>query len=175
MFLLASCLKAQSDVNLLIKKVENSKNYQDSIENLNHLSEYYRVVAPDSAMFVSVLAYNISLREKDTIKIIQSGNQLAMVYKEVGKTKLALSTILKNTTFQSGTFTDSLVGTTNLIKGHIYSELSDSPSAIKNYNLAIENFASIKDSIGLSYAYSGLGIVLYDKCNLKEALSSYKK
>jgi len=109
MFLLASCLKAQSDVNLLIKMVENSKNYQDSIENLNHLSEYYRVVAPDSAMFVSVLAYNISLREKDTIKIIQSGNQLAMVYKEVGKTKLALSTILKNTTFQSGTFTDSLV------------------------------------------------------------------
>jgi tetratricopeptide (TPR) repeat protein len=163
------------DIKTLLKKVDNSKNYKDSIESLNQLSEYYRVVAPDSAMSVSVLAYNISLRERDTFHIIHSGNQLAMVYKEVGKTKLALSTILKNSSFQTGSFSDSLLGTTNLIKGHIYSELSDSPSAIKYYAEAIEKYLLSNDSIGLSYAYSGLGIVHYDLQNLKQALDSYKK
>ena len=68
---------------------------------------------------------------------------------------------------------DTLIANTQLVAGHVYSNLQKEKAAIYNYKECLRFFKSINDSSGISYTYSGLGIVYYDNKKYEEALNNY--
>lgn len=164
---------SQLIINDLKKKLSLSENYKDSVGLLNALSENYRVIYSDSAEELAFLAYKISLINKDTALIIKSGNALAMAQKDNEASNAALSTILRVYALHKQFSSKELLASSHLIRGHIYNKLTNGNRAIEFYNKSINLYKELNDSSGLSYAYSGLGIVYYDRGEKYLALENY--
>ena len=163
----------QLNIEKLKQELSTSNNYKDSVNILNELSEHYRVIYPDSAEEVAFKAYKISLKQQDTALIIESGNRLAMAQKDNGASKAALSTILRVYELHKEFQNKTLLASSHLIKGHIYNSLYDGERAIDFYQKSVDLFKELNDSSGLSFAYSGLGIVYYDRGEKYLALENY--
>ena len=157
----------------LLKKLSTSDNKADSIATLIDLSERYRFTQPDKGLKLAQKALNLSYVLSDTSLMIRSANKLAILEKENSITTSALGTIIKSLTWANNIQNDSLLANTQLVAGHVYSSLNNDELAIENYSNCLTFFKSANDSNGISYTYSGLGIVYYDNKEYDEALNNY--
>lgn len=145
----------------------------NSIDSLLDLSLEMRMSDPANSITPSKKALNSSIQLNDTFRIVTSINQLAMAYKVNQDFNQALSIIFQADKYFPNFKDKNLEASSDLVKGHIYNELSSFNEALDSYNNALQKFHTTKDSIGLSYTYSGIGIIYYDKGDIESALLNY--
>jgi two-component sensor histidine kinase len=166
-------LNAESSEKELKKRLAHTKGINDSIIALIDLSEHYRFTKPDKGLTLAKEAFNLSYEIEDTVLMIKSANKLAILEKENSENTGALKTILKSLNWASKLKRDTLIANTQLVAGHVYSNLKKEKAAIHHYKKCLQFFKSINDSNGISYTYSGLGIVYYDNKKFDDALNNY--
>ena len=164
---------AETSEKELKNNLANSKGIRDSIVAIIDLSEHYRFTNPDKGLVYAKQALHLSYKIEDTILMVKSANKLAVLEKENSENTSALKTILKSLNWALGLKKDTLIANTQLVAGHVYSNLQKEKAAIYNYKECLRFFKSINDSSGISYTYSGLGIVYYDNKKYEEALNNY--
>tara|TARA_R110001592_G_scaffold99005_5_gene282228 strand:+ start:1270 stop:3096 length:1827 start_codon:yes stop_codon:yes gene_type:complete len=166
-------LNAETSEKELKKNLANAKGISDSIIALIDLSEHYRFTKPDKGLILAKEALNLSYKIEDTTLMIKSANKLAIFEKETSENTSALKTILKSLNWANRLKKDTLIANTHLVAGHVYSNLKKEKAAVYYYKKCLQFFKSINDSSGVSYTYSGLGIVYYDNKKYDEALNNY--
>jgi len=157
----------------LLEKIAHARNKNDSILAMIELSESYRFSHPDEGLKIARKALSLSYFLSDTSLMIRSANKLAILEKENSMATSALGTIIKSLTWAEESKNDSLIANAKLVAGHVYSSLNNDKLAIDNYKGCLAFYKSINDSSGISYTYSGLGIVYYDNEEYDDALNSY--
>ncbi len=145
----------------------------DSINSLIEISENYRFNTPEKGLKSAKRALKLSLAIQDTSLMIKSANKLAILEKENSINTTALGTIIQSLTWANKIENDSLIANSQLVAGHIYSNLNNKKQAIENYKKCLNFYKRVKDSSGISYTFSGLGIVYYDNHQYDKALNSY--
>lgn len=169
-----SCiLHAETSEKELKKNLINANGISDSIIAFIDLGEHYRFTQPEKGLVYARKALHLSYKIEDTILMVKSSNKLAILEKENSKNTFALKTILNSLAWVNKLKKDTLIANTQLIAGHVYSSLKKGKAAITNYKECLRFFKSINDSTGISYTYSGLGIVYYDNKKYEEALNNY--
>lgn len=173
-FIAFSCiLHAKNTEKELKNNLVNAKGIKDSIVAYIDISEHYRFTRPEKGLIYAKEALLLSQKVKDTILMVKSANKLAILEKENNDNTSALRTILKSLNWAKGLNKDTLVANTQLVAGHVYSNLQKEQAAIYNYKECLRFFKSVNDSSGISYTYSGLGIVYYDNKKYDDALNNY--
>lgn len=142
----------------------------DSIWVLIDASEEFRFSDPEKGLETSMLAYALSIELNDTLLMILSSNKKALLQKE---NSLALGSIINSLDWANRLGNNGLLADTRLVAGHVYSKLGSLDKSLNLYNKALEYFIAESDSSGISYTYSGMGIVNFDLGNSTEALDYY--
>lgn len=172
-FLLVCLLSfGKTDTNYL-NKLENAKSQKDSIRALLDISEHYRLKTPEKGLKTAKQALLLSNKAADTVLIIKSGYKLAMIQKENSLYSSALGTIINSINLATAINSDSLLADGNLVAGHIHANMGSYNKANESYKQALNYFLSKNDSSGISYTYSGLGIIFYDRGENESALKYY--
>lgn len=158
------CLGSTTNNTLLTK---------DSIRSLIEQSEKFRFTKPEQGLKLAKEALVLCYKIADTSMMVKSANKLAILEKENSINTSALGTIIKSLAWANDLKNDTLIANSQLVAGHIYSNLGNYKEATANYKSCLDFFKSINDSSGISYTYSGLGIVNYDNKKFDEALNNY--
>ncbi|MCB9359972.1 MAG: tetratricopeptide repeat protein [Flavobacteriales bacterium] len=166
-------LHAETSEKKLKNNLANAKGGKDSIFVFIDLSDHYRFTRPEKGLVYAKKALLLSQKVQDTMLMVKSANKLAILEKENNDNTSALRTILKSLNWAKELGKDTLIANTQLVAGHVYSNLQKVQSAIYNYKKCLKFFKSVNDSSGISYTYSGLGIVYYDNKKYDEALNNY--
>lgn len=171
--LLLFCVSIFSQNTELESQLIQANNKKDSINILIDLSESYRFTHPEKGLEYALKALGISLSVFDTLLMVQSASKLAMLQKENSLKTTAKGTIIQSLTWAKAFGDKKLITNAQLITGHIYSSLNNSSLALEYYTQCLKSFKENNDSSGMSYTYSGLGIVHYDNGRYEKALNSY--
>jgi two-component sensor histidine kinase len=156
-----------------VNQLKLASNKADSIKVLIEASEEFRFLKPEKGLETSILAHSLSLELMDTTLLILSSNKKALLQKENSLDNLALGSIINSLDWANKYKNDSLLAYTGLVAGHVYSNLGNSNKSLLHYENALSYFINVNDSIGLSYTYSGMGIVKFDLGNNLKALDYY--
>lgn len=170
---LYSLLAIGADKNSLEDNLFEAQNKSDSVKALITLSEYSRFTHPEEGLSFALEALELSLALSDTVLIVKSSNKLAILQKENSLYTNAKGTIINALSLAKKISQADLFASSQLIAGHIYSSLNEEKVAKDYYNKCLQTFLGINDSNGVSYTYSGLGIVYYDNEQYEKALDSY--
>lgn len=153
--------------------LNHTGNKVDSITKFIKLSEQYRFTNPKQGLIYAKQALKNSVLIQDTTLMIKSANRLAILQKENSAINTALGTIITALSWAKKSGNDSVIANTELVAGHIYSSLNNAEEAIDYYKSCLATFNKKADSSGISYTYSGMGIVYYDNQLYDKALTSY--
>jgi len=149
---------------------QQSDAYQFIAKSQNHYSK-----EPDSALYYARIAREIADKGTDSTVLLKAYNTLAMSQKLVGLNTQALATSLYSKKFVNGSELTEDVANRSLINGHIYRQLGENKMALDQYENAINLFEESNDSSGMSYAYTGMGIVYFDQGDFVKALNFHLK